>query len=303
MKYRNPEIPATQSEQSTPPCKAPSWRTVVPIHPAAETDPLMTKAQQRELGESIRKNGLRFSVTTYDDSLLDGRNRLDGLELIGVELLLWAPPDGEEPGEWIFDLDAALKKAGIEVLCGTACTEYHCGDIDPWVFAGVANHDRRHMVPEAKVVAEAKLKALTEAKLKAIEEALKATREKPDRQIAEETGTSPTTVGKVRKRLEDAGLLSTVDTRTDRRGARRKAHNKGNRGKTGSTKTANKDSNRPNVTPPVADNGGDPGASAERQKSRMAAMADPDLRRLAAKMRSRREGCREAGRVWGGRRR
>lgn len=53
---------------------------------------------------------------------------------------------------------------------------------------------------------------------------MKAHPEKSDRQIAAELDASPTTVGKVRAEKEAAGDVSTVDTRTDTKGRRQRAH-------------------------------------------------------------------------------
>jgi hypothetical protein len=62
--------------------KQASWRDVLPVHPAAELFPVMSEGVIKELGEDIKKNGLRSPVVLWRDyeghlSLLDGRNRLD----------------------------------------------------------------------------------------------------------------------------------------------------------------------------------------------------------------------------------
>jgi hypothetical protein len=64
-----------------------SWRDVLPIHPAAELFPMMTEAELRELGEDIKKNDLHEGVVIFDGQLLDGRNRLDAMELVGIKLV------------------------------------------------------------------------------------------------------------------------------------------------------------------------------------------------------------------------
>ena len=53
----------------------------------------MGDAELRELGEDIKKNGLRNWVAVIegpDDEpiLIDGRNRLDAMELVGLEIVL-----------------------------------------------------------------------------------------------------------------------------------------------------------------------------------------------------------------------
>src|SRR5262249_46374041 len=64
------------------------WRDIWPVHPAAELFPLMSEAELRDFADDIEKNGLKELVDLYDDPklgrcLLDGRNRLDALELMG----------------------------------------------------------------------------------------------------------------------------------------------------------------------------------------------------------------------------
>src|SRR5262249_42349768 len=70
--------------------RKPSWRDTLPIHPAAELFPLMSPAELRALGDDIKKNGLKIPVTVWKGSgplqLLDGRNRLDAMEAVGIRI-------------------------------------------------------------------------------------------------------------------------------------------------------------------------------------------------------------------------
>ena len=73
-----------------------AWREVVKVHPAAELLPRMSDAELRELGEDIARNGLQLPVVIFADQdgterLLDGRNRLDAMELAGLPII----KDGE----------------------------------------------------------------------------------------------------------------------------------------------------------------------------------------------------------------
>jgi hypothetical protein len=66
---------------------APSWRDTIPIHPAAELLPLMGKDELAEFAADIETNELQEPIKLVDEgdagaSLLDGRNRLDALELV-----------------------------------------------------------------------------------------------------------------------------------------------------------------------------------------------------------------------------
>jgi hypothetical protein len=70
----------------------PRWRDYLTVHPAADLFPPMPEAELRELGEDIKKNGQRYPVVLWNEGengvwLLDGRNRLDAMELIGVPIL------------------------------------------------------------------------------------------------------------------------------------------------------------------------------------------------------------------------
>ena len=66
-----------------------NWRDHLPVHLAAELFPLMSEAELRELGEDIKKTRLRNPVDLWRDAdgkvyLLDGRNRLDAMEMVGI---------------------------------------------------------------------------------------------------------------------------------------------------------------------------------------------------------------------------
>lgn len=157
------------------------WRDVLTVHPAADLFPLMGDAELRELGEDIKKNGLRNWVVVIeftDDGpiLIDGRNRLDAMELVGLEIVL-------------------------EDVAMIACCRKHGTDFNPYDYVISANIHRRHLTAEQKRELIGKL--------------VKAAPEKSDRQIAEQTKASPSTVGKVRKELEQTGDVSKLDTRTD----------------------------------------------------------------------------------------
>lgn len=70
-----------------------NWRDHLKVHPAADLFPLMSEQELRELADDIRKNGLqqpmvlchrRFTATEPAQKfLIDGRNRLDALALLG----------------------------------------------------------------------------------------------------------------------------------------------------------------------------------------------------------------------------
>jgi len=103
-----------------------SWRDSLPIHPAAELFPLMPPDELRVLGEDIMKNGLRSPVVLWraDDKtpavLLDGRNRLDAIEMA--------------PG-------SPVEVRNVVMLDHTT---------DPYAFVISTNIHRRHLTAEQK---------------------------------------------------------------------------------------------------------------------------------------------------------
>lgn len=190
---------------------AKSWRDVLPVHPAADLFPRMSKAELRELGEDIRKNGLQFPVVVQRDGdeykLLDGCNRLDAMELVGIGFELEFIRDGRRrarrPVLNIQDyIPFTLDDQEIELE----------GDHDPYEFVISANTRRRHLTAEQKRELIAKV--------------LRAKPEKSDRQIADTVKASPTTVGKVRAEMESTGDVSKLDTRQDKRGRTQPAKKK-----------------------------------------------------------------------------
>jgi hypothetical protein len=78
------------------------WRERYQTHPAADAFPMMSDAELGELGEDIRKHGLRQPIclfvppgTKVDTSapvidgciLIDGRNRLEAMERAGIDVV------------------------------------------------------------------------------------------------------------------------------------------------------------------------------------------------------------------------
>jgi hypothetical protein len=173
---------------------AQSWRDVLPVHPAAELFPLMSEPELKELGEDIKKNGLTSPIVLWQadpkapEQLLDGRNRLDAIEMMTGCQVIVGPPSF---------------MAGEDFL---ACEKVIVLDksVDPYAYVISANIHRRHLTGEQKRDLIGKL--------------LKATPEKSNRQIAETVKASPTTVGTVRAEMEVTSDVSKLDTRTDTKG-------------------------------------------------------------------------------------
>jgi hypothetical protein len=66
---------------------------VIRVHPAADLFPMMTADELMVLGDDIKKNGLHVPVILWQAEkdalpmLLDGRNRLDASEAVGLRVL------------------------------------------------------------------------------------------------------------------------------------------------------------------------------------------------------------------------
>jgi hypothetical protein len=170
------------------------WRDVLPVHPAAELFPPMSPDDLRTLGEDIIKNGLTSPIALWradpkaPEQLLDGRNRLDAIEMMTGCQVIVGPPS---------------LMAGEDFV---ACDKVIVLDksVDPYAYVISANIHRRHLTAEKK--------------RELVAELIKQQPNKSDRQIAEQAKSNRTTVGQIRKGLENTGDVSIVDTRTDRKG-------------------------------------------------------------------------------------
>jgi hypothetical protein len=150
------------------------WRDSLAVHPACELFPLMSPTEISDLADDIKKNGLRETVGIYNDPVigdcvLDGRNRLDALRLIGQ---LW-----DETGK--------LRK-DIASLVGSCSTHYP--NFDPYAYVISKNIKRRHLTAEQKRDIIAKV--------------LKAKPSTSNNQIAKQVKVDDETVAKVRTELE-----------------------------------------------------------------------------------------------------
>jgi hypothetical protein len=198
------ELPSSQ--------RAKSWRDVLPVHPAADLFPMMSPAELRELGADIKKNGLRVAVAVFKQQkhfppvLLDGRNRLAAMEAADIGIRAESAGSHGDPQIKLWfrltDKDPWSRIEIVEVR----------GDHDdgnPFEYVTSANIHRRHLTADDKRKLVAKL--------------IKQQPNKSDRQIAEQAKSNRTTVGQIRKGLEDTGDVSIVDTRTDSRGRQQPA--------------------------------------------------------------------------------
>lgn len=197
-----------------------SWRDVLPIHPAAELFEPLGADELRALSEDIRKHGLTHPVVLWAEGyngdnqtnrtwyVLDGINRLDALEIAGIETIS-GPGHGPLAGK----PQVPIETFGARFLKLYEKKETHSfpsmkksieKDVDPYAYVISANIHRRHLT--------------TEQKRDLITKLIKADPNKSDRQIAETVKASPTTVRTVRHEMEAKGDVSNLDTRRDSKG-------------------------------------------------------------------------------------
>ncbi len=200
-----------------------SWRDVVAIHPAAELFPLMPEAELKTLGEDIKKRGLTASITlwavgdneTHEEfQLLDGRNRLDAMELVGLQTIEQDEDKKWKIKHWLCNRSQLPGiRAGATVVylyeyrkgyIPLESKEFRERDIDPYEYVLSVNIHRRHLTSEQKRELIAKL--------------LKAAPEKSDRAIGKMAKADKNTVASVRSEKEARGEIHHVETRTDTRG-------------------------------------------------------------------------------------
>ena len=159
-----------------------SWRDVLPIHPAADLFPFILWAENAEDADDLTKV-----------QLLDGRNRLDAMELLGVQLVKRGKLDVE----------------AIGMFANVGCFFETRSDGDPYELALSLNAHRRHLDADQK--------------RKLIAKVLKAKPEKSNRHIASELGYSHVTVGAVRDELVSTGQIDQLEKTKGKDGKSRPA--------------------------------------------------------------------------------
>src|SRR5262249_34274557 len=86
------------------------WREKYKVHPSADCFPMLSHDELQKLGEDIKANGLREAIYADSDGvILDGSNRLEGMERAGVPFELFGddgmsfdvPIEGQEAVQFI----------------------------------------------------------------------------------------------------------------------------------------------------------------------------------------------------------
>jgi hypothetical protein len=122
-----------------------TWRDVLPTHPAADLFPSMSPDELRVLGKDILEHGLTSSIVLWcadpkgQPVLLDGRNRLDAIELVTHSPVEVGP---------------LSLTAGKDFLAKVVTLDK---SVDPYAYVTSANIHRRHLTAEQKRELIAKL--------------------------------------------------------------------------------------------------------------------------------------------------
>lgn len=201
-----------------------NWRAHLKVHPAADEFPLLSEKDPKalqELAEDIKRNGLRKPVIVLhyksgECILMDGRNRLDALALLG-----WLHPKRERE---TVEHEAVYEKLfPLEINGGDF---YHDGegygraesfDFRPYYRGGdrairdeivSLNLHRRHLDAEAKRDVIAKL--------------LKANPEQSNRTIAKQVKADDKTVAKVRREMQSTADIPQLEKTVGADGKARK---------------------------------------------------------------------------------
>ncbi|HYZ42060.1 MAG TPA: ParB N-terminal domain-containing protein [Stellaceae bacterium] len=190
---------------NTEPTAPKSWRDVLQIHPAAELWPTMSPDELRVLGEDIKKNGMQVPISILHAGkhymLLDGRNRLDAMEIVGLDVVaLYEDAVTVWPKPKIPELRLVYVQApnsGSHSLLASITA-------DPYDYVVSVNEHRRHLTAAQRGEVAEKL--------------LKARPDLSDRAIAKTAQVDHTTVATKRRKLEAGGEIHHRTKRTGRDG-------------------------------------------------------------------------------------
>jgi hypothetical protein len=190
---------------------------VLPVHPAADLFPLLPSDELLALGEKIKAHGLLVPVALWAAGnsegpamgsdppgakyqLLDGRNRLDAAEAVGLTVKV----DMRRGLVSIEGTDTVQRRSESERLyefkvsyAFPSLKPVREKWIDPWAYVIAVNIDRRHLTAEDK--------------RKVIAAWLKAKPEKSNRTIAKQTKVDHKTVGAVREQMESTGEIPQLE--------------------------------------------------------------------------------------------
>src|SRR5215469_7023124 len=181
-----------------------TWRDHLKVHPAADLFPMMSEDELRELGEDIRANGLLSPIVIddNDDTLVDGRNRLDAIELLGMEFEFIRATRNPRKGKII-----GIDSDDFDISLSGAVRRMFDFETNPYDFVISANLHRRHLAAEQK--------------RELIAMVLKAKPEASNRQIAKQVKADDKTVASVRRDLESTAEIPQLEKTVGKDGKKR----------------------------------------------------------------------------------
>jgi hypothetical protein len=186
-----------------------------PVHPANNAPP-MSDAELAELAADIKAHGMHEPIVLWRDNteeangaegpfplyLLDGRNRLAALKLLGVDNPRQAR-FGDLGIDTVVTLKAVKEVSHLRFGGGKLKSKWET-DCDPVAFHQSMNVYRRHLTPEQR-------RELIAARLK-------ENPARPNRQIGRILKVDHKTVAAVRRKEEDVGNIPHVDKVVDTKG-------------------------------------------------------------------------------------
>jgi hypothetical protein len=188
------------------------WRAHLTVHPAADLFPLMPQDELQALADDIKTSGLETPIVLWrersneDPVLVDGRNRLDALALLG-----WlGPPRSRALREPLKKYEDRIRCSPLSIgededACWSTLEQYfQIAGGDPYALALSFNVHRRHLTGEQRRELIAKL--------------LKTKPEQSNRAIAKQIKVDDKTVASVRREMERRSEIPNVEARTDSKG-------------------------------------------------------------------------------------
>jgi hypothetical protein len=177
------------------------------VHPAANLIPPLTDAEFKDLCADIEKNGLQVPVVLFvesngDESLLDGRHRLDAMQLLSDE-------SKDQSTRLVVSRRPDLRLYFERNNTVGAVPVRRVRNVDPYAYVISANLHRRHLTPEKRQ--------------NLIIEIIAKNPEKSDRQHGNELGVDHKVISRARAKGEDVGRVPHVEKRTDTKGRQQPA--------------------------------------------------------------------------------
>jgi hypothetical protein len=105
----------------------------IKFHPLADLFPMLGAEEQRALTADIRDNGLHAPIVTFEDKILDGRNRFRACQVAGVKPV-FKEYKGDDPLGYVVSLN--LKRRHLDasqraMIAAKIATTKHGGDRKP----------------------------------------------------------------------------------------------------------------------------------------------------------------------------